>query len=173
MGATVRADYYGASATEPAGVTAETGIKWNREDSETGSSTPIPIPTATGTNYSWYKMLALDVTATASTNISNRRISLASSPSTGLFIFFKGSGTYTQATSGNKPADSGSNGAVPSTYTQVTTSTQVYDSASVSAGSTGRNGNFCYLVFGVDNTFTGGAGSATALPNLTFTYDEA
>jgi len=172
MAATVQAQYFGGASTEPAGANAEGGTKWNKEDTLTGT-TPIPIPTAAGTNYSWYKMLALAVTATASTNISNRRVALASSATTGLFLFFKGSSTYTQASSGNKPTDSGSNGAVPSTYTQVSTSNQVWDSASVSAGSTGRNGNFCYLVFGVDNTYTGGAGSAIAMPTLNLVYDEA
>lgn len=172
MAATVRGDYYGASATEPAGVTAETGIKWNREDSETGT-TPIPIPNATGTNYSWYKLLALDVTATAATNITNRRVSLASTATTGLFLYFQDQVTYTQPSSGNKPTDSGSNGATPAGYTLMSTSLQVWDNTSHSTGSSGRNGDFCQIAFGVDNTYTGGAGSAISLPNLTLTYDEA
>lgn len=173
MAATVQAQYFGASATLPAGVTAETGIKFNREDTQTGTTGTIPIPTATGTNYSWYKQLALAVTATSTTSMSNRRVALASNPATGLLIHFKGAATYVQASSGNMPAASGSNGAVPATYTQVTTSNQVWDNTSVSTGSTGQNGNFVLLVLGVDNTYAGGAGSAISLPNILLTYDEA
>ncbi|GEM_PF-7060248 len=172
MAATVRASYYGASATEPAGVTAETGIKMNREDTQSGT-TAIPVPTTTGTNYSWIKQIALEVTATAATNISNRKISQASTPATGLAYFFKAAASYTQASSANMPAASGSNGATPTGYTAMSGTGQVFDSTSVSAGSTGRNGGFCVLVLGVDNTYTGGAGSAIALPNLLLQYDEA
>lgn len=172
MAATIRVSYFGGNATEPAGANAEGGTKFNREDTLAGTTTPVPIPTATGTNYSWIKLLALEVTGTAATSITNRKVALASSPTTGLAVHFKANNTYAQPASGNKPADSGSNGAVPSTYTQVTTSAQSYDNASASANSTGRNGQFCQLVFGVDYTYTGGGGQAS-LPNLLFTYDEA
>lgn len=172
MAATVRADYYGASASEPAGVTAETGIKLARADAET-STTPTPIPTSTGTNYSWYMLLSLDVTGTGATAITNRRIAAASSFATGILVFFKDQSTYTQPTSGNKPTDSGSAGpATPSTYTNVTTSNQLWDNGSVSTGSTGRNGHFVQIAGGVDNSYAGGGGNAS-LPNLNLVYDEA
>jgi hypothetical protein len=120
-----------------AGVTAEGGIKMNREDTLTGT-TPIPIPTATGTNYSWIKNLALDVTTTGTTNISNRRIYFGSAPSTGLFGFYKSvaTGSYAQAASGNLPAASGSNGATPAGYTALATSlggSTAYDASSVAS----------------------------------------
>lgn len=171
MAATIRASYYGASASEPAGVTAETGIKLARADAQT-STTPTPFPTITGTNFSWYMLLAFEVTVTGATSISNRRIAAASSFTTGLAIHFKDQATYTQPSSGNKPTDSGSNGNVPSTYTQVTTSNQLWDNTSTSTGTTGRKGDFCQIVGAVDNTFTGGGGNAS-MPNLNFVYDEA
>src|SRR5687767_14388984 len=108
MAAVIRASYYGGNASEPAGASAEGGIKWNREDSQSGASTPIPVPTATGTNYSWIKNLALEVTTVANpaTAITNRNIKLASAPSTGLTQGWKAA-AYAQPTSGNKPADVG------------------------------------------------------------------
>ena len=173
MAATVRASYYGASASEPAGATAETGITFNREDTQTGT-TPIPIPNATGTNYSWLKNLALQVTTAAATAITNRKIALASNPSTGLTVHFKAAATYAQAATGNKPTDNATtNDAVPSGYTQMTTTAQVFDAASVSGNSTGRNGGFAQVLLGASNAFTGGANSATALPNMLMSYDEA
>lgn len=173
MPATVRADWYGGAGSEPAGSTAETGITFTREDSKAGTTNPVPIPTATGTNYSWLKNLALNVTTGAATTISNRTVKLASAITSGLLIAFKGTSTYAQPAVGNKPADSGSAGpAVPATFTAVTTTAQAYHATGVSASSTGRNGDFCQLVFGVDNSYAGGGGSAS-LPNLQLGYDEA
>ncbi len=172
--ATVQAGYWGANATEPTGGSignAETGITFSREDSQSGT-TPIPIPTATGTHFAWQKNLGLNVTVAGTTSISNRRVSLSANPATGLLLWFKASNVYTDPASGNAPADAGTNGATPTGYTQITTSTQVYDNASVATSSTGRNGQFCIVTLGVDNTYTGGAGSAIALPNILLTYDE-
>lgn len=176
MAAVVRASIYAASASEPAGATAEGGIKFNREDTATGT-TPIPIPTiAAGTNYSWHKNLALEVTTLAATTISNRRAYLSGAPATGLYLFFKEGTAYVQAalTASDEVT---TNGAVPSTYTALTATTlggaQVWQAAGVSAGSTGRNGSFLRLALGIGANFAGGAGSATVLPNLLMVYDEA
>lgn len=172
MAATVRLDYYGASATEPAGVTAESGFKYNRADSQSGT-TPIPKPTATGTAFSHVKQLALNVTASFASAITDRGIKLSSSLTSGLTVGFLGHATYLDQTGGTGAgSDSGSNGAVPSGYTAVTTSNQTWHAGSVSAGSTGRNGNFCRLVLGVDNTYAGGAGSAIAIPDHVAQYTE-
>jgi hypothetical protein len=38
---------------------------------------------------------------------------------------------------------------------------------------TAVNGDYGSVVLGVSNNYAGGAGSAIALPTLTFTYDEA
>lgn len=181
MAATVRADYYGASASEPAGVTAESGIKFNREDTQVGTS-PVPIPTnpptPSATNYSWIKQLALNVTASSATTINNRRVYLSGAPATGLYPFFKGAATYVQAASGNKPTDDATtNGAVPSGYTALTATTlgtaHVWAATGVSAGSTGRNGDFLVLLLGVGVNFTGGAGASTSVPTFSLAYDEA
>lgn len=180
--AVTRLDYYnGASpvltGASYAGVTAESGFKFNRDDTLTGT-TPVPIPTATGTNFSWLKNLALDVTTTGTTNISNRRIYLGSAPSTGLNVFYKSvaTGSYAQAASGNLPSASGSNGATPAGYTVMAQSlggSTAYDASSVASSALGVNGTLAVVVAAVDFTFAGGPGSATALPTVSLTYDEA
>ena len=172
MAATVEARIF-TGASEGTGASAEGGIKFNREDTATGT-TEIPKPTATGTAYSYKKSLALFVTANGGTTISNRQIRWASSPSTGLTGHFKPDvTTYSQATSGNQPADSGSNDATPSGFTALTTTLQVYDSAGTTATNSTRNGDFVELVGGVSNLYLGGAGTNIASPNLEITYDEA
>lgn len=154
---------------------AEGGIKWNLADSATDTTTPVAIPTSTGTNFSWIKNLVLAVTVTGTTNISNRRVSISGSPSTGLNFWFEAVAvaSYAQAASGNRPASSGSNGATPSGFTSIATSTTVYDSATVSSGSTGPNGKMAVCVLGVDNSYTGGAGTNVSCPSIILTYDEA
>jgi hypothetical protein len=87
MGAATVLAELGTTAT-PTWATAEGGLKWNREDTLTGT-TPVPVPVATGTNYSWLKSLALRVTVAGTTAITNRRISLATSPATGLTFSWK------------------------------------------------------------------------------------
>ena len=153
---------------------AEGGVVFSREDSATGT-TPTPIPGSTGTNFSWYKNLVLDVTATGTTTISNRRVNQSGAASTGLALFWEAVAvaSYAQAASGNKPTDSGSNAATPSGYTAMTTSPAVYDSASVSSGSTGPNGKLIQVVLGIDNTFAGGPGASISLPSIVLEYDEA
>lgn len=153
---------------------AETGTKFNREDSLAGT-TPIPIPTATGTNFSWIKNLVLAVTVTGTTNITNRRISMSAATATGLQLFWKlvAVASYAQAAVGNMPAASGSNGNTPAGYTLMTTSPVQYDNASVATSSTGPNGGMAVCVMGVDFTYVGGPGNAVALPSLIITYDEA
>lgn len=174
MAATVKV-YINTGAGPTIADAEATGIKFNREDTATGT-TPIPKPTAAGTNYSWYKTLMLYVeSGGGSTSLSNRGIRFATSPSTGLTGFFKdGSTTYTQATSGNKPADNGTtNDAAPATFTALTTSFQTWNAASAAATNTTRNGNYVQVVAGVSNNYAGGAGSAIALPNIETQYDEA
>lgn len=154
---------------------AEGGIKWNRADSISDTATPVPIPTATGTNYSWIKNLILAVTTIGTTNMTNFRVQMASSPATGLTFDFKNvaQASYAQAASGNMPAAAGTNGAVPSGYTAMTTSPQQYYNTSTSTGTTGPKGDMCVCVIGLDATYAGGPGTNNAAPSLTFTYDEA
>src|SRR5437868_2457459 len=100
--AVTQLQWFGASATEPAGVNAEdtAGIVFNREDSKAGNSVPaaLPIPLVAGTVYSWPKQVALVVTAAGTTNIANRRISPASVLPTGLHWYVKGQ-AYAQSAS--------------------------------------------------------------------------
>jgi hypothetical protein len=186
LAATVRA--YGYNGAGPTGATVDSAdsasIKFGRDDLLV-STTSIPIPTSPGTKFSYIKWLGLQVTATSSTSISNRKISIAATPAvpTGISLWQGGGvATYTQnngtqgTAAGNYPADAGTNGATPANQTNITwatlnTTATVYDNSSVSTGSTGLNGKYVPLCCGVDNTYTGGGGAAT-LPNVTLTYDE-
>jgi hypothetical protein len=162
-----------ATGAGPTFASGESGFKYNREDTVSGT-TPVPIPTATGSNYSWLKWLCLSVTTSGTTAISNRRVQLSAVETSGLALFFQGNVTYAQATTANMPAASGSNGpATPASFTRATSASQVYDSASISASATGRNGWYCETCLGVDATYAGGAGNAVALPDVRLIYDEA
>jgi hypothetical protein len=154
---------------------AEGGVTFNLADSITSTTTPIAVPTATGTNFSWLKNFAIAVTVTGTTAMTNRTIKMGSSPSTGLALFFKdvAQASYAQAASGNRPTASGSNGATPSGYTAMTTSTQQWDNTSHATSGSGPNGDMVVCVLGVDFTYVGGAGTAIALPNIVVSYDEA
>lgn len=153
---------------------AEGGVTFNLADNIT-ATTPISIPTATGTNFSWIKNLALAVTGTGTTNMTNRTVKMGSSPSTGLALWWKdvAQASYAQAASGNRPASSGSNGATPAGYTSMTTSAQQWDNTSHATSGTGPNGDMVVCVMSVDFTYTGGAGSAVSLPSIILSYDEA
>lgn len=172
MAAVVRASY--ASGAGPTLATAETGAKYNREESLAGTTAPIPKPTATGTAFSWPKVFRLEVTTLdAATSLSNLRHHIASAPSAGLKLWFKDDATtYTQVAAA-AAADSGTDDSTPATYTAAPTSAAVYDAGSYSAGSTGGKGDYIRYALGVSNLYVGGAGSAIALPNLIFTYDES
>lgn len=174
MAATIRISYFGGASTEPAGATAESGFKFSRADSLSGTA-PIPKPTSTGTAFSHVKQLALEVTGTGSTTIGTLQVKLGSSPATGVTAGFLGHATYLDQTGGTGAgSDSGSNGAVPSGYAALTTSYQTYDaSTGISTGSTGRKGTFCRVVAGIDNNYASGAGSANAFPDLSMQYTEA
>lgn len=154
---------------------AEGGITFQLADSATATTPPLSVPTSTGTNYSWIKNLVLAVTGTGTTTINNRNIYMGSSPTTGLKLHWKdvAVASYVQAASGNRPTASGSNGATPAGYTNMTTSAAQYDNTSVATSGTGANGDLAVCVLGVDNSYTGGAGSAIALPNILLQYDES
>ncbi len=154
---------------------AEGGVCFQLADSATATTPPISVPTSTGTNYSWIKNLVLSVTVAGTTNITNRRVNMSTSPSTGLNLFYKAVAvaSYAQAATGNRPASAGTNGATPSGYTQMTTSAVQYDNTSVATSSTGPNGMMAVCIDGIDATYAGGPGSAIALPGIVITYDEA
>lgn len=173
MAATVQAQI--STGATPTVANAETGVAFGLADAQDASGSPILKPSGTGTNYSYYKTLHLQVTAGGgSTSISDRKIRFASTPTTGLYGFFKDGGTtYTQATGANKPADTtASNGAVPSGYTALSTTFQTWDATSAAATTGQRNGNYVIVVVGVGGDYAGGAGSAIALPNIELQYLE-
>ncbi len=171
MPATLRLSY--ASGVGPTLATAETGIKYNREETLAGTTAPIPRPIAAGTAYSWPKVVALEVTATAATTISNRKLHISAAEAAGLEIFYRDDGAvYTRSTA-NADADAGTDGATPTGYTSAPTAATVYDTASTSAGSLIRIGDYISLALAVSNTYAGGAGTAIALPDVIFTYDES
>ena len=172
MAATVQARIF-TGASEGTGANAETGIKFNRDDTATGTTAPIPKPVATGTAFSWPKTLGLYVTAGGgSTTISNRRIKLSTAPATGLELHFNPETTYAQATA-VAAADTGTNGSDPAGYTALTTSDQVWHATGEAATNSDRNGDLVLVALGVSNNYAGGAGTAIALPDIILTYDEA
>lgn len=149
-------------------------LKASREDSKAGT-TPIPVPTATGVNYSWLKNTYLDVTVVSSSaaTISNRTVKQDTAAATGIRFFFKTASSYVQADNSNRPADtSGSNTAVPSGYTLLSTSPTQYDNTSVSSTILGRNGLFLLFVLAIDATSTASTSTNSSLPGTTVAYDE-
>jgi hypothetical protein len=154
---------------------AEGGICFDLADSATDTTTPIPVPTSTGTVFSYIKNLVLAVTIAGTTTISNRNIYMSGATATGLALFWEAVAvaSYAQATSGNRPASSGSNGATPAGFTAMTTSAAVYDSAAVASSGTGPNGKIAVVCLSCDHTYVGGAGTAIALPSILVQYDEA
>ncbi len=163
---------------------AEGGWLYSRDDTPNGllapTAAPIPLPAATGQRYSALRTLALVVTATAATTISNRRLQLGAALPTGLYLYFQGRATYTPNTltpgqaPGQFPANVvGSTGVTPGGYTLASTAAAYYDQTSVSAGALGVNGAYCVTTLGVDSTYTGGADATTALVSVLILYDES
>jgi len=181
VAATVRLSWYGASPTEPSGITAEdnAGIVFNRENSKAGTSVTagLPIPVIPSTIYSWRKIVALEVTAVGTTDLANRRISIASPWPAGLHLYMMPLATYADPALGTKPTDNLTTDAVvPSGYTEVVFPIlTVYDATTIASTSLGRNGDFCAMVLGVDSAYAAGGGLAGSIPIPVYrlTYDEA
>jgi len=176
MAASMKA-YLSTGATEStARASAESGIKFNRVDSQSGT-TPIPIPTATGTNYSYYKSMYLycDSATGAGTTISDKKISLSGAPDTGLAVVYKDVvDTYAQATAVlASDASGGSPPATPAGYTAATTSAVSYDAASDTSTNATRCGDILQVGLAVGSNYAGGGGSAQTVPSIIFTYTEA
>lgn len=181
MAATVRISY--ASGAGPSLATAESGIVFSRSEAQAPAAgvAPIPIPNSPGTNYSWPMVLVLEVTATDTTTISNRRIYHNASGAANLALWFAALAAYRQSAVGLKPPDVGTQplttptptgGGAPGSYTLMSSTPQLYDNTGVSAGSTGANGAFVELVGGVDSNYTGGSGRPTIGGAITVSYDE-
>lgn len=184
MAATVRIAYGSGAPTgnEPTTLTnvdsegGGSGFRFNLDNSNTGT-TSIQIPTATGTNFSYAVYLLLRVTVTdAATTISNRKIWSNGAPATGLALWYKDGGTtYTQPAAAADTA-SGSNGATPTGYTAMPTSSgaaATWHAAGVAASSAGRNGNFLMVALGVSNNYAGGGNPNATAPDIKVSFDEA
>lgn len=169
MAATVRVSY--ASGAGPTLTNAETGVKWNREETLAGTTAPVPVPTSTGTNYSWPKPMCLEVTGADTTSISNRRIRASASPATGLSLWYRDDGTTYQRGNAALTDNASTNNAAPAGFTALPTTDTVYDASSITAAS-GRNGDYVSFALGVSANYAGGAGTAIATPSIIFTYDE-
>src|SRR5690606_30938453 len=146
MAATVRVSY--ASGAGPTLANAETGIKWNREETLAGETAPVPVPTSTGTNYSWPKPLCLEVTTADTTSISNRRIRASASPATGLSLWYRDDGTTYQRGNSALTDNASTNNAAPAGFTALPTTDVVYDASPITA-TAGRNGDFVPFALGV------------------------
>ncbi len=167
---------YWNGASEGAGANAEGGLKFNKADTLTGTAPVTKPATADGTAFSYIKCLGIKVTtADAAINLSNYRVYLGSAPATGLVIAADlSSGAFIDQTGGTGAgADSGSDGALPTGFTALTTTPQVYDSGSDSGSPTGRKGDFCNVVLAVDTTYAGSGGTGVSLPTLNIDFDES
>ena len=167
MASTLRAAIF--TGATPTAASAEGGIKFNREDSASGT-TAIPIPTSTGTKHSFHKNLGLEVTSDDNTAISNKRIHYDGSLPAGVKLWWMASGSYVQAALAD--SDAGTDDTGPSGYTAMTSSPVQYD-AGPDDSNVGLNGDYVRVALSVDSTYNGGAGSAIALPDIILTYDEA
>lgn len=153
-----------------------TGFRFCLANSATGT-TSIQIPTATGTNFSYAVYLLLNVTgADSNITISNRKAYSNGAPDTGLALWYKDGGTtYTQPAAAADTA-SGSNGATPTGYSALPTSSgaaATWHATGVAASATGRNGNFLMLALGVSNNYAGGGNPNATVPDLKIVFDEA
>jgi hypothetical protein len=174
MAAVIRASI--ATLAGPTLASAEGGIKFNRSEGATDTTTPIPKPTSgSGTNYSWPKVLTLEVTTIdAATTISNRRIHRASAPAAGVTMWYKDDNdTYNRPAAVAAADNATTDDATPAGYSAMPSSATVYDAAGDSAGSLGRSGDYVSVALGISTLYTGGGSTNVTLPNIVMTYDEA
>lgn len=172
MAAVIRASY--GSSTGPTLATAESGFKFNREETVAGT-TPIPKPNATGTNYSYSKPLTLEVTtADAGTSTSNRRIHRNSAPAAGITMWYRDDGDTYQRGNAVAAADNATtNDATPSGYSAMPSSATQYDAGVDANSATGRSGDYLSVALGISNLYVGGAGNNISVPTIVLTYDES
>lgn len=171
---------FSCSATTPAGTSGETtGLCLNRADTRSGTSEPIPIPTSTsGTNYSYPKYLGLEVVTTGTTSIENRQVARSSAAPAGILLYWATSSSFVTPAAvigvANTSADDVDPDGATTNWTALTTTYVAYSTASATTVA-GLSGKYAKIGIGVSSTgtYTGGPGSAIALPDLLFQYDEA
>ncbi len=177
--AVIQVSVFSCSATTPTGSSGETtGLCFNSTDSRSSILSPIAIPTSTsGTNFSYTKYLALEVTTTGTTTISNRMVARSSAAPAGLLLYWATSSAFVTpaiAAAANTSADDVDPDGATTNWTALTTTYVAYSTYDVTPVA-GLNGYYAKIALGVSSTtvYTGGPGTAIALPNLLFSYDEA
>lgn len=157
--------------------TAQTSFKYNRDDTNAGTTAPIPAPVATGTNFSWVKSLQMEIVTVNSLNMTNILVGkVANETTTGTKIWAVTShSSYTQATA--TPTATGDNNVTAPTLNGASATALALISAPPSTyaaggfNTTGRKGNIVELVVGVDATCVT-AGTAVATPTIRFSWTE-
>lgn len=160
-------------------VTAVTSVKFNREDTQSGTTGRIPTPTSTGTNFSWVKTLQMEITTTNGLTMTNIMVGkVANETTTGTKLWLVTShavGSYTQAaaaptsTSDNNVTAPTLNGATAAAMSLISAPPSAYAAGGFSA--TGRVGNLVEVALGVDSTNTT-AGTTVAVPTLRWSWTE-
>lgn len=159
-------------------VTPVTSFKFNRDDTQAGTTAGIPTPASTGTKFSFVKSLQIEITATGGLTMTNILVGkVANETVTGSKIWRNTSNAaYTQAVAA--PADGPDNNTTPPTINgDVGTALELITAppAAYEAGpfnTTGRKGNIVELVAGIDNTNVV-SGTAVASPTIRFKWTEA
>lgn len=184
MAATVQIRAWDGAGPTSHDVTSGTGtVSFSRADAFNDTASPITIPGAGARRFSWLRYLTPYCSANAGTTLSNLKVSSASALAAGISGHFKTSGqaTYTQnngtqgVAAGNFPADDAvTTGTAPTGYTALTTTPQVYDATGGVTVLNTKVGLYNQMVYAVDGTnYVGGGNASTALPNITYTYDES
>ncbi len=175
MSMTVQIDE--ATGATPTWTTNVTSFKFNREDTQSGT-TPIPTPTS-GTNFSYIKTFQVDITATGGLSMTNILVGkVANETTTGTKIWrvtSHAAASYVQATtapastSDNNTTAPTMNGATGVALELISAPPAAYAAGPFSA--TGRVGNLVELCLGIDATNTT-AGAAVATPTIRFSWTE-
>lgn len=167
-----------AIGATPTWTTAITSIKYNRVDTQSGT-TLIPTPVATGTNFSFIKSLSMDIVTVNSLNMTGLMFGkVANETTTGSKLWIvtsHASGSYVQATT--PPSATSDNNVTAPTMNGATGVACPLISAPPAAyaagpfNTTGRQGNLVEIAAGFDFTNTT-AGTTTAMPTGRWQWTE-
>lgn len=167
MAATVNiTSYHGSTGTTTANVDGAT-VRYKLADNDTvDANNPIVIPTS-GTVYSWIKQFRFNAATTPANSITNLQVYSdgANGMGTGVDLLIKTSATYTDPTSQQATALSGT----VSAFT-LTSSSTLAVTGTLSNPATGAFGDYIQTQLSVASTATQG-NSGTEV--LTFQYDES
>lgn len=167
MPAEVRVSWYGGSATEPAGVSAETGVSLDRSDSQTGTEPVVMPPTSPGTTYSAMKQVALEVLTTSTTTLTHGTVRATGRMPPGINWVYQAHTTYLpqRSSPGALAADvsPGANTIVSSVAYTVGDQVQIDDAAGIEVRAvTGSSGAGPFTLT-LDRPLGGAHASGTSL----------